>query len=258
MPTNNPTPVWFITGCSTGFGLELAKLVLARGWRAVLTARKPEALAALAAEHQDHALVLKLDVTSSADIEQAVSEAEARFGQIDVLVNNAGYGYLAAIEEGEEEGIRAQFETNVFGLLALTKRVLPAMRKRRGGHIVNFSSIGGLCAFAATGYYHATKFAVEALSESLSIRGGTPGHQGHHCRARTVPHRLGRPLHHRIEDHHRRLRRNGRQTARVDAGQLGQAGGGPGARSGSSHQSRGVASAAVALVAGRSGARPRL
>ena len=169
MPTNNQTPVWFITGCSTGFGLELAKLVLARGWRAVLTARKPEALADLATEYQDNALVLKLDVTNAADIEQAVSEAEARFGQIDVLVNNAGYGYLAAIEEGEDAGIRAQFETNVFGLLALTKRVLPAMRKRRGGHIVNFSSIGGLCAFAATGYYHATKFAVEALSESLSI-----------------------------------------------------------------------------------------
>ncbi len=169
MPTNNPIPVWFITGCSTGFGLELAKLVLARGWKAVLTARKPEALASLAAEHPDNALVLKLDVTDPANIEQAVPEAEARFGRIDVLVNNAGYGYLAAIEEGEEEGIRAQFETNVFGLLALTKRVLPAMRKRRRGHIVNFSSIGGLCAFAATGYYHATKFAVEALSESLSI-----------------------------------------------------------------------------------------
>ncbi len=169
MPTNNQTPVWFITGCSTGFGLELAKLVLTRGWRAVLTARKPEVLASLVAEHPDNALALKLDVTDVANIEQSVSEAEVRFGQIDVLVNNAGYGYLAAIEEGEDEGIRAQFETNVFGLLALTKRVLPAMRKRRGGHIVNFSSIGGLCAFAATGYYHATKFAVEALSESLSI-----------------------------------------------------------------------------------------
>ena len=169
MPTNNQTPVWFITGCSTGFGLELAKLVLARGWRAVLTARKPETLADLAAEHKDHALVLKLDVTNAADIEQAVSEAEARFGRIDVLVNNAGYGYLAAIEEGEVDGIRAQFETNVFGLISLTKRVLPAMRQRRGGHIVNFSSIGGLCAFAATGYYHATKFAVEGLSESLAI-----------------------------------------------------------------------------------------
>ena len=169
MSTNNQTPVWFITGCSTGFGLELAKLVLARGWKAVLTARKPEALSYLAAKHPDDAIVLKLDVTSEADIEQAVAAAEAHFGRVDVLVNNAGYGYLAAIEEGEMDGIRAQFETNVFGLIALTKRVLPAMRQRRRGHIVNFSSIGGLCAFAATGYYHATKFAVEGLSESLSI-----------------------------------------------------------------------------------------
>ena len=169
MPANNRTPVWFITGCSTGFGLEIARLVLARGWRAVLTARKPESLAGLAAEHGDRALALQLDVTNADHIEQAVAEAEARFGKIDVLVNNAGYGYLAAIEEGEEAGIRAQFETNVFGLLALTKRVLPGMRNRRRGHIVNFSSIGGLCAFAATGYYHATKFAVEALSESLAI-----------------------------------------------------------------------------------------
>lgn len=169
MTNKSSTPVWFITGCSTGFGLEIAKLVLARGWRAVLTARKPEALAELVTEHGDQALGLRLDVTDPSNIEQAVSEAEAHFGQINVLVNNAGYGYLAAIEEGEEEGIRAQFETNVFGLLALTKRVLPAMRKRHSGHIVNFSSIGGLCAFAATGYYHATKFAVEALSESLSI-----------------------------------------------------------------------------------------
>ena len=169
MTTDNQSPVWFITGCSTGFGLELARLVLARGWRAVLTVRKLEALSSLAAQHKDNALVLKLDVTSAADIEQAVAKAEVRFGQIDVLVNNAGYGYLAAIEEGEMEGIRAQFETNVFGLIALTKRVLPAMRKRRSGHIVNFSSIGGLCAFAATGYYHATKFAVEGLSESLAI-----------------------------------------------------------------------------------------
>ncbi len=167
--SSDNAPVWFITGCSTGFGLELAKLVLARGWRAVVTARKPEALADLVAGHEDHALALELDVTKSADIEGAVAAAEARFGRVDVLVNNAGYGYLAAVEEGEDEAIRAQFETNFFGLFALTRRVLPGMRARRRGHIVNFSSIGGLCAFAATGYYHATKFALEGLSESLSI-----------------------------------------------------------------------------------------
>jgi NAD(P)-dependent dehydrogenase (short-subunit alcohol dehydrogenase family) len=161
------TPVWFITGCSSGFGREIAKLILARGGRAVVTARDPDQLSALVAGHGDRALPLRLDVTDTATIRQAVAEAEARFGRIDVLVNTAGYGYLAAIEEGEEAGIRAQFETNVFGLVAVIQQVLPGMRARRRGHIVNFSSLGGLVAFAATGYYHATKFAVEALSESL-------------------------------------------------------------------------------------------
>lgn len=160
-------PVWLITGSSSGLGLALAKAVLARGWRAVLTARRPEELAGLAAAHPGRALALRLDVTDGASVEQAVAGAEARFGRIDVLANAAGYGYLAAIEEGEDAGVRAQFETNVFGLLAVTKRVLPGMRARRSGHVVNFSSLGGLVAFAATGYYHATKFAVEALSESL-------------------------------------------------------------------------------------------
>ena len=162
-------PVWFITGCSTGFGLELARLTLARGWRTVLTARRPEVLDELVAQHGDNALAVRLDVTDTASIDQAVAQAEARFGQIDVLVNNAGYGYIAAIEEGEDDQVRAQFETNFFGLVATTRRVLPGMRERRGGHIVNVSSIGGLVGFGATGYYHATKFAVEGMSESLNI-----------------------------------------------------------------------------------------
>ncbi len=162
-------PVWFITGCSTGFGLELAKLTLARGWRTVVTARKPEVLDELVAQHGDNALAVRLDVTDNASIEGAVAQAEAKFGRIDVLVNNAGYGYIAAIEEGEDDQIRAQFETNFFGLVATTQRVLPGMRRRRSGHIVNVSSIGGLVGFGATGYYHATKFAVEGMSESLNI-----------------------------------------------------------------------------------------
>jgi NADP-dependent 3-hydroxy acid dehydrogenase YdfG len=161
------SPVWFITGCSSGFGHEIATRILERGGRAVLTARAPERLTGLAEQYGARALVLPLDVTKRATIDEAVATAEAHFGRIDVLINNAGYGYLAAIEEGEEEGIRAQFETNVFGLIAMTQRVLPGMRMRREGHIVNFSSLGGLVAFAGTGYYHATKFAVEALSESL-------------------------------------------------------------------------------------------
>ena len=160
--------VWFITGCSTGFGRELAQLVLNRGARAVLTARNPCQLRELAAPHSTRALVLPLDVTDEVMIKASVAEAEQYFGQIDVLVNNAGYGYFSAIEEGEDTEIRRQFETNVFGLFSLTRHVLPGMRKRRTGHIVNLSSIGGLQGFPATGYYHATKFAVEGFSESLA------------------------------------------------------------------------------------------
>ncbi|WP_222332511.1 oxidoreductase [Rhizobium leguminosarum] len=164
---SSPTPIWFITGASSGLGRALAEAVLARGWRTAMTARRPETLADLTAEHGDRALALALDVTDSRSIADAVHGAETRFGAIDVLINNAGYGYLSAIEEGDDAEIRAQFETNVFGLIAVTKQVLPGMRRRRQGHIFNVSSLGGLVAFAATGYYHATKFAVEGLSESL-------------------------------------------------------------------------------------------
>ena len=167
--TEHQLPVWFITGCSTGFGRELAKLVLARGWRAVITARNPDQVQDLVEGHEDHALALQLDVTDRSQITRAVKQAEERFGQIDVLVNNAGYGYLAAIEEGEDDQVRAMFETNFFGLVRMINAVLPGMRHRKTGHIVNISSIGGLISFGATGYYHATKYAVEGLSESLSI-----------------------------------------------------------------------------------------
>src|SRR3984957_17206723 len=162
------TPVWLITGCSVGFGRELVRQVLDRGWRAVATARNPEQVQAVIAGHQDHALALPLDVTDKDAVARAVQAAEDKFGRIDVLVNNAGYGYLAAIEEGEDDEVRALFETNVFGLIAVTKAVLPGMRARKKGHIVNFSSIGGLVSFPTTGYYHATKYAVEGLSESLA------------------------------------------------------------------------------------------
>ncbi len=167
--TQQDSPVWFITGCSKGFGKELAKLVLARGWRAVVTARKVDEVQDLVAGHEAEALALTLDVTDATQAATAVEQAIQKFGRIDVLVNNAGYGYLAAIEEGEDEAVRKMFETNFFGLVELTKLVLPGMRERRSGHIVNFSSIGGLVSFGATGYYHATKYAVEGLSESLSI-----------------------------------------------------------------------------------------
>jgi NAD(P)-dependent dehydrogenase (short-subunit alcohol dehydrogenase family) len=166
---NRNDPVWLITGCSTGFGRELAKLVLARGWRAVVTARDVSKVADIAQGHEDRALVLPLDVTDGAQIGAVVAQAKQRFGRIDVLVNNAGYGYLAAIEEGEDPAVRAMFETNVFGLVDMTKAVLPLMREAASGLIVNVSSIGGITSFAATGYYHATKYAVEGLSESLAL-----------------------------------------------------------------------------------------
>ncbi|GAA3599099.1 oxidoreductase [Gibbsiella greigii] len=161
--------VWFITGCSTGFGYELAHQVLAKGDRAVLTARNIAALHSRFAAYADNAFILPLDVTNEDMIRKAVAEAEAHFGRIDILVNNAGYGYVSAIEEGEDVEIRRQFETNVFGLFSLTRHVLAGMRRRHSGHIINFSSIGGLMAFPAVGYYNATKYAVEGFSEALSL-----------------------------------------------------------------------------------------
>lgn len=166
--TSTDSPVWFITGCSSGLGRELARTVLEHGWRAVVTARDPAKAADVIAGHEERALVLTLDVTDAEQIADAVARAQAAFGRIDVLVNNAGYGYLAAVEEGEDDEVRALFDTNVFGLVDTTRAVLPGMRARRTGHVVNVSSLGGLVGFGATGYYHASKFAVEGLSESLA------------------------------------------------------------------------------------------
>ena len=163
--TNTENPVWFITGCSTGFGRELATYVLERGYRTVVTARKPAEVKDLAAKGE--ALVLKLDVTDQGQINAAIKAAEKKFGRIDVLVNNAGIGYFAAVEESEEKEVRRMFEINVFGLSRMIHAALPGMHKRRKGFIVNFSSIGGLRSFPSVGYYNATKFAVEGLSEAL-------------------------------------------------------------------------------------------
>jgi NAD(P)-dependent dehydrogenase (short-subunit alcohol dehydrogenase family) len=160
--------VWFITGSSTGFGRVLADILLKRGERVAVTARNPDQIQDLVAGYKDTGLALALDVTKPEQIAAAVAGAEKFFGRIDVLVNNAGYGYLASVEEGEEEEVRSMFETNFFGLAALTKAVLPGMRARRTGHIVNISSIGGLVANPGVGYYAATKFALEALSEALA------------------------------------------------------------------------------------------
>jgi len=170
-------PVWFITGCSSGFGRALAALVLERGWRAAVTARDPGQVEALVAGHAGRGVALALDVTNPTQIAVAVQAAEARFGGIDVLVNNAGYGYQVSVEEGEDAAIRALFETNVFGLAALIRAVLPGMRARRRGSIVNISSVGGFVGFPGSGYYAATKHAVEGLSDALVKEVGPLGIQ---------------------------------------------------------------------------------
>ena len=163
--TNTENPVWFITGCSTGFGRELATQALERGYRVVVTARKPDEVEALAAKGE--ALVLKLDVTDQSQIDTSIKAAEKQFGGIDVLVNNAGIGYFAAVEESEEKEVRRMFEINVFGMGRMIQAALPGMRRRRKGFIVNISSVAGLRSFPSLGYYDATKFAVEGLSEAL-------------------------------------------------------------------------------------------
>ena len=162
------TPVWLITGCSTGFGRELSKILLAAGRRVVVTARDATKVADLVADHPETGLAVALNVDDPAQIEAAVATAKAHFGRIDVLVNNAGYGYLAAVEEGEDAEVRAMFETNVFGLAAMCRAVLPIMRAQKSGTIVNISSMGGVCGFPGIGYYNATKFAVEGLSEAMA------------------------------------------------------------------------------------------
>jgi NAD(P)-dependent dehydrogenase (short-subunit alcohol dehydrogenase family) len=160
--------VWFITGCSTGFGRELAKHVLQSGHKAVVASRKTEDVADIVADYPDTAMAVKLDVTKADEIKLSVAEALQKFGQIDVLVNNAGIGYFGAIEESEEDEVRRMFEINFWGLAEMTRAVLPGMRAKRSGHIVNIASIGGLVGFPAVGYYNATKFAVDGFSDALS------------------------------------------------------------------------------------------
>ena len=159
--------VWFITGCSTGFGRELTKEVLEKGYQVVVTARKTADIEHFVTSYPDTAIAVQLDVTNKSEIDAAVEMAMQKFGRIDVLVNNAGIGYFGAIEESDEEEVRRMFEINVFGLASMTRAVLPIMRKQRSGHILNVASIGGLMSFPGVGFYNATKYAVDGLSESL-------------------------------------------------------------------------------------------
>jgi len=158
---------WLITGCSTGLGRALAAAVLARGDNAVVTARDAATVADLAAAHPDRALALDLDVTDPAQTRAAADAATERFGGVDVLVNNAGYGYRAAVEEGDPEDVERLFATNFFGAVDLIKLVLPGMRERRRGTIVNISSIGARISPPGSGYYAAVKAALEGLTASL-------------------------------------------------------------------------------------------
>ncbi len=164
----NDTKVWLITGSSTGFGRSLTEAVLKHGDRVVATARKPEQLNDLVEQYPETAKAFRLDVTDPQNISEVVDFALKTFGQIDVLVNNAGYGAVGAIEEVSDEAIQRQFDTNVFGALKMMRAVLPLMRKQHSGHILNLSSVGGFVSFGATGIYCGTKFALEALSEALS------------------------------------------------------------------------------------------
>jgi NAD(P)-dependent dehydrogenase (short-subunit alcohol dehydrogenase family) len=158
---------WFITGCSTGLGRALAEAVIREGHNVVATARDVARVADLAEAHPQQVLAVAIDVTRPEQITDAVLQATQRFGGVDVLVNNAGYGYRAAVEEGDDADVRTLFETHFFGTVAAIKAVLPGMRMRRSGAIVNISSIGAQITPVGSGYYAAVKSAVEGLSGSL-------------------------------------------------------------------------------------------
>jgi NAD(P)-dependent dehydrogenase (short-subunit alcohol dehydrogenase family) len=163
-----PGKVWFITGTSTGFGRLLAEEVLKAGGRVIATARKLEKIEDLASQYPKTSRVYALDVTRPEEIESVAKEAVSAFGRIDVLVNNAGYGIAGGIEEAKEEEFLPVLETNVLGLIRVTRAFLPQFRKQRSGNIINLSSIAGLVGQAGWGYYNTSKFAVEGFSESLA------------------------------------------------------------------------------------------
>lgn len=165
---NSNSLVWFITGCSSGFGRALVEAALAHGYKVVATARKIEQIKDFEQQYPDTALALALDVTQPNQVHEAVNKALSKFETIDVLVNNAGFGMIGAVEEVPDAQTRHLFDTNVFGLLSVTRAVLPIMRDRHQGHILNISSVGGFVSVVGSGIYCASKFAVEGLSEALA------------------------------------------------------------------------------------------
>ena len=167
--------VWLITGTSQGFGLELVRAALKRGDSVIATSRHPQKVTEAFKEAPDRLSAVAMDLGDAEQIQKVVNDAIARFGRIDVLINNAGHGIVGAVEEASDDDVKKVFETNVFGLLRVTRAVLPHMRGRRKGHIVNLSSIGGLVASPGFGIYNGTKFAVEGLSEALAQEVGPLG-----------------------------------------------------------------------------------
>ena len=167
--TETPSPqTWFITGASSGFGEAFARYALSKGHNVVITARRLDKLEAIASTAPDRVLAQAMDVTDPAQIKAAIQAAEERFGGIDVLINNAGYGIVGAVEETPDAELRALMETNFFGAVAVTQAALPKMRQRRTGAIVMISSMGGQMSFAGFGPYSASKFALEGLTEALA------------------------------------------------------------------------------------------
>jgi NADP-dependent 3-hydroxy acid dehydrogenase YdfG len=167
--SKNPSRVWFITGCSSGFGRLLAEEVLKAGDKVVATARNIGTIADLEKKYPETARALSLDVTHQEQIKTAVEQALDHFGHIDVLVNNAGYGLVAALEEATDEDIRREIDTNIYGVVHVTRTLLPHLRARKSGHVINLSSIAGLIATPGLGYYNLTKFAVEGFTEALAL-----------------------------------------------------------------------------------------
>jgi NAD(P)-dependent dehydrogenase (short-subunit alcohol dehydrogenase family) len=166
---SNGPKVWFITGTSKGFGRIWAEAALERGDRVAATARNIESLKDLVETYGDAVMPISLDVTDKAAVDSAVAQAHDHFGRLDVVVNNAGYGLFGTVEEVTEEQARAQMETNFFGALWVTKAALPYLRAQRSGHVIQVSSIGGVQAFPTLGLYHASKWALEGFSQSLSV-----------------------------------------------------------------------------------------
>jgi NAD(P)-dependent dehydrogenase (short-subunit alcohol dehydrogenase family) len=162
------TKVWFITGTSKGFGRVWAEAALARGDRVAATARDAASLSSLVDRYGDQVAALALDVDDKRAVDAAVREAHGRFGRLDVVINNAGYGLFGTIEEVSESEARAQIETNLFGALWVTQAALPIMRAQGSGHIIQISSIGGVNAFPTVGLYHASKWGLEGFSQSLA------------------------------------------------------------------------------------------